>query len=82
MTAEIVPFPIACTPTWRLIAETYMARSDKAAYAKKVIDGNRNRLLRFGVAPEVIEKEIRQIERLFQRLGNHPKPLQKRRAVA
>ena len=59
MSAEIIPFPLRATQSWRFIAEEYAKRRpctdlrrDKAAYAKRVIDGNIERMQRLGVSPE------------------------------
>jgi hypothetical protein len=70
MTAEIVPFPLRATQSWRFIAAEYARRRDKAGYARKVIAGNIERLQGFGVSQERIDREIANLEWLFQRLGN------------
>jgi hypothetical protein len=75
MSAEIIPFPLHATRTWPYIAEEYIRRHDKtaygkrvperrdkAAYAKGVIDNNIERMQRFGVSPELIAAEVREIE--------------------
>jgi hypothetical protein len=81
MTAEIFPFPLRATQSWRYIAETYARRRDKAAYAKGVIDNNIERMQRLGVAPERAAAEIRELESLFARL-DEMKQQQERQATA
>jgi hypothetical protein len=76
--AEIIPFPLRRTQSWRFIAAEYARRPekgryDKADYAEKVISGNRERLDRLGVAQEHIHDEIAALERLFLRLGEPEK---------
>jgi hypothetical protein len=75
MSAEVIPFPLHATQSWRFIAEEYAKRRsctdlrrDKGAYAKRVIEGNTERMQRLGVSPERAAAEIREIEALFARL--------------
>ena len=79
MSAEIIPFPLHATRTWRFIAEEYAKRRpctdlrrDKAAYAERVIDGNIASLQRLGVSPERIAARIHEIESLFASLDGAP----------
>jgi hypothetical protein len=78
-TAEIIPFPIRRTRSWRNIQEIYAGRHNatgkytKANYAKGVLESNTQRLQRLGVAQERIDMEIAALEHLFQRLGEPAK---------
>lgn len=74
-TAEVIPFPLRRTSSWRFIADEYARRPvkgryDKAAYAEKVIAGNVERLLRLGVSQEHIDAEVASLERLFYSLSD------------
>jgi hypothetical protein len=71
--AEILPFPLRRTPSWRNIQEIYAGRPcngrySKANYADGVIKANTGRLQRLGVAPDRIRAEVAQLESLFYRL--------------
>lgn len=76
--AEIIPFPLRRTQSWRFIAAEYARRPekgryDKADYVQKVINGNIERLQRLGVTQQHIDAEIAALERLFLRLGEPEK---------
>jgi hypothetical protein len=77
-TAEVIPFPLARTSSWRFIAAEYASRPekgryDKAAYAEKVIQGNVERLQRLGVEQKYIDAEIASLERLLFALRDDEK---------
>ena len=48
-------------------------RRDKAAYAAKVIAGNREQMERLGVAPELIDREVAYSKGLFRLSGGERK---------
>jgi hypothetical protein len=81
MSAEIIPFPVRASSSGRFIAEEYSRLHDKAAsgksvpegrdkaaYAKRVIEGNIESMKRLGVSSDRIAAEIREIEAMFARL--------------
>ena len=77
-TAEVIPFPLRRTQTWRFIVAEHARRPDKGrydktAYAAKVIEGNLERLQRLGVAQERIDAEIASLESLFNAYGETEK---------
>jgi hypothetical protein len=65
MTAEVIPFPLHATSTWRSIEDEYCRRRDKAGYARKVIAGNVERMKGLGVSPDRIAKEVSNMEIMF-----------------
>ncbi len=72
--AEIIPFPICRTSSWRFIAEQYASRPEKGRYSKgvyaeKVIAGNIERLRGFGVSQDRIDAEISQLKSLFSAMN-------------
>jgi hypothetical protein len=67
--AEIVPFPLVATSSWRSIMAEHARRRDKQAYRAKVLDGNRQRLERIGVSPERIERELAMIAEALEALA-------------
>ena len=78
-TAEIVPFPLSRTQSWRNIAQTYAGRPwngryGKAAYAEGVITNNIERLQRLGVSQSRIDAEVASLHRLFAALSQPDAP--------
>jgi hypothetical protein len=70
--AEIIPFPLRRTQSWRFIAEEYARRPDngrydKTSYADKVVNANAERLQRLGVSQARIDAEIASLQALFYR---------------
>lgn len=73
--AEIIPFPLRRTQSWRFIAEEYARRPDKgrydkASYAEKVIQANSERLQRLGVSRPRINAEVASLSSLFYGADN------------
>jgi hypothetical protein len=72
-TAEVIPFPIRRTQSWRNIQDIFAGRPwngrySKANYADGVIKANIERLERLGVAPERVAAEVTSLESMFAAL--------------
>lgn len=74
--AEIFPFPLRRTLSWRCIADEHARRQGKAkvAYAEKVINGNIERLRGLGVSQRRIDAEVASLQSVFDAMSSSQSP--------